>query len=42
MASYGPRIKNKRGIDMYTSQQKKRCKDSFEIYFYAKAKTIVY
>ena len=26
----------------YTSQQKKRYKDVFEIYFYVKAKTIVY
>ena len=26
----------------YTSQQKKRYKDFFELYFYAKNKTIVY
>ena len=27
---------------IYTSQQKKQCKDIFEIYVYAKTKTIVY
>ena len=27
---------------IYTSQQKKQCRDLFEIYFYAKTKTIVY
>ena len=29
-------------LDLYTSQQKKRYKDLFQIHFYVKTKTIVY